>query len=96
MATHRREPLRPGMAQGSDLRPEEYVVLPSDLDCWPVVKEMLSELQGRLINENISDQVIGVGWAYKLARLYIFSYSLKKSTLHLIDICFVVQKQLPR
>ncbi|GFR96954.1 hypothetical protein ElyMa_006312000 [Elysia marginata] len=32
------------------------VVLPSDLSCWPVVKEMLSELQGRLINENVSDQ----------------------------------------
>ncbi|GFO00486.1 poly(ADP-ribose) glycohydrolase [Plakobranchus ocellatus] len=33
-----------------------FVLLPSDLQCWPVVKEFLLELQGRLINENISAQ----------------------------------------
>ncbi|CAG5121265.1 unnamed protein product, partial [Candidula unifasciata] len=33
------------------------VSLPPDLPSWPLVKELLQDLQGRLINENISDQV---------------------------------------
>ena len=53
-----RERWKGATGSGSEGRPSVCVVLPSDLACWPVVKELLLELQGRLINESISDQVI--------------------------------------
>ncbi|RUS74881.1 hypothetical protein EGW08_017369, partial [Elysia chlorotica] len=63
MASWKKDPsgLGPRLGSGTGRDPQvdgacQYVVLPSELACWPAVKEMLSELQGRLINENITDQ----------------------------------------